>query len=1165
LRPEPKIGITIGVVFRLVPGALLLFCCRELLAGVVFDGSFGTSGALPGPNFMIPAAAGKQVGGNLFQSFSQFNLVNTESATFTGPNNIQNILARVTSGSPSSIDGKVSSQIQGANLFFLNPAGVMFGPHAQLDVSGSVAVTTANYAKLVGGGRFNASLGGQDVLTSAPVSAFGFLNAAPAAVSVSGTTLAVAPEKAFSVVAGDITIDGAMISGGARINLVSVRSSGEVQLDPADVHSLVDVTSFTGFGDIALVNSTQMETSGSSASVVALRGGTLTMDNSRIAVAALNAGDGVDAEMQTSVSLVNASSIEVTALADLAGTTVATISAPSISITDGSSLTSLASGGVNAGDLSIMGDHLELTNGGRIDANNFGAGAGGSITINAGDILIQGTSVQNFPSGIGASTENIGPGGNIQITANTLTIGPGCTIQASTTGPGVGGNIRVDAGDVSITNGSFSQTGIIADTLGDGAAGSVRLTLTGQLTIAGGGQVSSDTSGTGRGGDVMITAQNIVIDGQGIAVLTPEISTETFNPVLGGSGGNIVLNIADGLELRGGGEVTASTSGSGAGGSINVTANRIFISGAGATFFAGINASTENETVGGPGGDVRLNLRSNLQIVDGGMIAVSTSGPGAGGSITITAPNISISGDGSGISAETLSGLNGGAGGNISITTDSLQGGPGGAISATTAGSGSGGSIQINARRLTLNNFTISADTTSPDTVEMPVTVSQLNVSLNIDHTQDQNLDVSLFGPDGTQVDLFNGVGGTGQNFHGTVLADDAAISIADGMAPFTGRFRPLNPLAAFDGKAFNGLWVLILSDPNLSDLGTLNSWSLTSGAVTVSSTDVPKPLPNPDGSTNNVSFLMVNLPPAAIVPITPGKGGDVRVNAGAVSLTSGALISAQSINTGGGGPGGDVSITAKNLKIVGAPGADTGISAKSFGAGSSGSVQLKLGSLALRSNGFVGSSNIGTGEAGSVSIRANGGVTVDGGSLITTSSAAENAGSINVTAGGDIVLTDHSGITASAGINGGNIKLTAPSLVYLIDSSITATAGSASPNGGTGGNISIDPEFIVLNNSLISANATIGQGGNIDLLSSFFFDSGSPVTATGTTNGTVNITAPALDLGAQLITLPASLISAENQLRERCTALLQGDFSSFISIGRGGTESQPDELEDAF
>jgi hypothetical protein len=80
---------------------LLTVFAHPLLGGVVLDGSFGTRGALPGPNFMNQASFGKQVGGNLFQSFSQFNLTSPQSATFTGPQTVHNILARVTNGSPS--------------------------------------------------------------------------------------------------------------------------------------------------------------------------------------------------------------------------------------------------------------------------------------------------------------------------------------------------------------------------------------------------------------------------------------------------------------------------------------------------------------------------------------------------------------------------------------------------------------------------------------------------------------------------------------------------------------------------------------------------------------------------------------------------------------------------------------------------------------------------------------------------------------------------------------------------------------------------------------------------------------------------------------------------------------------------------------------------------
>ena len=92
-------------MFRLIRVALLMFFAHPLLGGVVLDGSFGTHGPLPGPNFMITAPMGRLVNTNLFQSFSQFNLNSSQSATFTGPSNVHNILARVTSGSPSSIDG----------------------------------------------------------------------------------------------------------------------------------------------------------------------------------------------------------------------------------------------------------------------------------------------------------------------------------------------------------------------------------------------------------------------------------------------------------------------------------------------------------------------------------------------------------------------------------------------------------------------------------------------------------------------------------------------------------------------------------------------------------------------------------------------------------------------------------------------------------------------------------------------------------------------------------------------------------------------------------------------------------------------------------------------------------------------------------------------------
>src|ERR1041385_1872390 len=207
---------------------LLALFAHPLFGGVVLDGSFGTSGPLPGPNFMISANYGRQIGGNLFQSFSQFNLNNLQSATFTGPSSVHNILARVSSGGPSSIDGTIRSDIQGANLFLMNPAGVIFGEHAQLDVSGSFAVTTANYLKLADGGRFNASLGGGDVLTSAPVSAFGFLNPNVGSVSINGSSLNMPDGKSFAVIGGDISVgDATILAPSGLLGFLSVKLAGQ--------------------------------------------------------------------------------------------------------------------------------------------------------------------------------------------------------------------------------------------------------------------------------------------------------------------------------------------------------------------------------------------------------------------------------------------------------------------------------------------------------------------------------------------------------------------------------------------------------------------------------------------------------------------------------------------------------------------------------------------------------------------------------------------------------------------------------------------------------------------------------------------------------------------------------------------------------------------------
>ena len=90
---------------------------------VVIDNSFSNNQELTGPNFHISAEFGNIIGNNLFHSFDEFNLHKGQSATFTGPNSIENILGRVTGSNVSKINGIIRSEINDANLYLLNPNG----------------------------------------------------------------------------------------------------------------------------------------------------------------------------------------------------------------------------------------------------------------------------------------------------------------------------------------------------------------------------------------------------------------------------------------------------------------------------------------------------------------------------------------------------------------------------------------------------------------------------------------------------------------------------------------------------------------------------------------------------------------------------------------------------------------------------------------------------------------------------------------------------------------------------------------------------------------------------------------------------------------------------------------------------------------------------------
>src|SRR4051812_1318970 len=243
-------------------------------AQVVLDGKFGSSGSLPGPNYSITPNLGTTRGNNLFHSFTQFDLKNGDVATFSGPAGIQNILARVTGGNASSIDGTIRSDIAGANVFLINPSGILFGAHASVDVTGSFTASTANYLKLADNARFVAALGADDSgLSTAPVSAFGFLGGNSGSITVNQSTLAVQNGQTLSLVGGNVTIDGGTIQAPqGHIHVASVASAGEVPLDPGTLNGAQFQTAFPQQGQITLQNSAQLDASGDGGGRIVIRG-----------------------------------------------------------------------------------------------------------------------------------------------------------------------------------------------------------------------------------------------------------------------------------------------------------------------------------------------------------------------------------------------------------------------------------------------------------------------------------------------------------------------------------------------------------------------------------------------------------------------------------------------------------------------------------------------------------------------------------------------------------------------------------------------------------------------------------------------------------------------------------------------------------------------------
>jgi len=703
--------------------ALLILALRAP-AQISTDGTLGQSINLPGPNFQITPDLGQQHGQNLFHSFYNFNLSSHESATFSGPSSVQNILSRVTGGNPSHIDGLFRSTISGANMYFLNPYGILFGPNARLDVQGSFHASTADYLRLDEGGRFDVRNPSDSILTVAPIESFGFLTDSPAMITIQDSTLSVPKKETLSLIGGDLDINSnspvmvnqssfialpdqpKLSSSSGQINLISMASKGEVVSDELGF-------SLSAKGGQITINNHLIEVNGIIGGKIDIRGGKLVMRDSLLQANTLGPknGQGITLDLQEAIDI-KADSATVVISFDTFDSGHAgslTITTPQLEITKAGILTKSVGTG-QAGEIKIVANQITLKEGGSIVSVAIKEGNAGDITLKITDRLnltgfypgIVDTGFYgkflNLASGIRTFTIGTGRSGNLLIETNHLNMDAG-KIDAATRGQGNGGNIIIRAKNISLINGA----GIHSNSAKKGNGGQIILDIAESMTIAGTrNQVSANIDlkrqsenspsivaslskfgSAGEAGQIVITVPTLIMENNAV------ISTSTGGT---GDGGELTI-IAETINMSSGAQIE-SKSGFSSGGHVHTSSGQggtLHLKAAENITISGDNSGVFSTTSGvGEGGNLYIETNS-LTITNNGILTTGSQGLGNAGNITLQVDIINLTEQGQ-ISTEAKNA----AGGNIVIESPYLLYLPEGKITTSVGtGKGRGGNITI--------------------------------------------------------------------------------------------------------------------------------------------------------------------------------------------------------------------------------------------------------------------------------------------------------------------------------------------------------------------------------------------------------------------------------------------------------------------------------------
>ncbi|MBD2663082.1 hypothetical protein B6N60_00627 [Richelia sinica FACHB-800] len=1110
---------------------------------------------------------GAKRGANLFHSFSEFNIAEQSQAYFANPAGVENILSRVTGSNSSQILGKLGV-LGNANLFLLNPHGIIFGKNATLDIKGSFFATTADGITLGENGLFSAANPQASNLLSVQPGAL-FSQALKQTQSTISNQGNLTTGKNLTLAADNLNLEGQLTSGG-DLQLLATHT---LNIKDSPNHPFIA----TAQGNLLLQGNQTID-------IFALNhpqsglfsGGDMILRSDQTIKGDIHYGSGGKFQIQkldgSHGDLFSDQDPIILAQGDV-----------SLDNYTGASLHILAGGSVTIDTITINGTDSTANT---INPNNPNAFLASLATFQLSDgtpIVIDGSQNQTVDIRAGIDWSLI-PGfpGNTNGTNLSPVLGNNPTSAAITINTILNDPTSTNRGIVFLSNQykpnqsltNANQNTISVDTIG---ARTDNIDNVGSLLMIDARQdislnrvsMNGGSSLESKGGDVKLLADgniylesliisngvksgNITLKSQGDITLNTGAyvqSIQAGNAQGNLLGGNILLDSKANIYIKGDLKpesiysATNSSNANAQSGNINIRAK---------SFLAEDSVEFKTITFGAAkAGDIIFDVSDSINLNNSSLVSeVSNGALGTGGAIKLKANEVYLN-NGSSLDSRALGN---GRGGDITIEGEKLVSFDNSkALSTTQFINGQkGGDIQIkvNDGSLILNNSSTISSNTLADGDAGDIVLKA------------QNMEIS----NQSQISAFTS--GVGQGGKITLNADSAIIM--NGAASLSVQATGTGDAGGIDIKSEeltleNGVNLTAISTESIGGdivLSGLDNLLINNSNISASTAN------GQAGSVTIKAKENVTLTGDTKVSVEAtgtGAAGSLTVNAGDFTIKDGALISAANVD----GEGGSIEIKANNFT------ANSGgkLITTTSGSAKAGNITLKITdslTIADSDSGLFANTTPGSsGDSGNINIDPPTFIIRDGAGIGVNSKGTGKGGNIDVQ-GATLTLDNNAFINAETASNqGGEISLKLQDTLLLRRGSrITASAGT-NQAGGDGGNITINAPLIVAfpnENSDITANAFQGNGGNIYITTDNIFGlefrpqltplSDITVSSELGVSGNVEINTPGVDPAAGLVELIASFVDAESLVAKNLCALENNRIaggSSFVVTGKAG------------